>query len=142
MITCYAWRPKASVPRVDNRHVIYTYDEDGNLASLGIPGYTFDYIYTNRSQVKWINDEATGAHHAYYEYDLRGNATLRNVYSSPVTVSNYNYDVYDRPTWVTHMLNGTTRTFNYGITIIATIANSSVVWAAHSGMLGMCSDMI
>jgi RHS repeat-associated protein len=99
---------------VDNRHVIYTYDGDGNLATLGIPGYTFDYLYTNRNQVKWIDDDASGAHQAYYEYDTRGNVTLRNVYSSPVAVSNYQYDTYDRPTLITHTLNGTSRSLNYG----------------------------
>ena len=31
-----------------------------------------------------------------------------------VTASNYNYDTYDRVTSVTHTLNGTTRTSNYG----------------------------
>ncbi|PYY24976.1 MAG: hypothetical protein DMG62_00430, partial [Acidobacteria bacterium] len=104
----------SAVGGLDNRHVTYTYDEDGNRASLAIPGYTFDYVYTNRNQVKRINDDATGLSQAYYEYDLRGNVILRNVNTSPVTVSSYSYDPYDRPTWITHTLNGTTRSFNYG----------------------------
>jgi RHS repeat-associated protein len=104
----------SAIGGVDNRHVTYTYDEDANRASLAIPGYTFDYTYTNRSQVKWINDDATGAHQAYYEYDLGGNVTLRNAYTSPVIASNYNYDGYDRVTSITHALNNATRTFTYG----------------------------
>ena len=104
----------SAVGGLDNRHVTYTYDEDGNRASLGIPGYIFDYLYTNRNQVRFINDHADGHTQAYYEYDSRGNVTLRNVNTSPVSVSNYSYDVYDRPTWITHTLNGTTRSFNYG----------------------------
>jgi RHS repeat-associated protein len=99
---------------VDNRHVTYTYDTDGNRATLAIPGYTFDYVYTNRNQVKFIDNDATGAHQAYYVYDLRGNVTLRNAYSSPIIASNYNYDGYGRVTSIGHALNGTTRTFSYG----------------------------
>ena len=64
--------------------------------------------------MRFINDDATGLSQAYYEYDLRGNVTLCNVNTSPVTASNYHYDTYDRVTSVSHTLNGTTRTFNYG----------------------------
>jgi RHS repeat-associated protein len=104
----------SAVGGVDNRHVTYTYDEDSNRASLAIPGYAFDYLYTNRNQVRFINKDTSGLTQAYYEYDLRGNVTLRNVNTSPVTASNYNYDTYGRVTSISHTLNGTTRTFNYG----------------------------
>ena len=92
----------------------YSYNEDGNRSSLAIPGYTFDYLYTGRNQVRFINDDATGLTQAYYEYDLEGNVTLRNVNTSPITASNFGYDAYDRVTSVSHTLNGTTRTWNYG----------------------------
>ena len=104
----------SAVGGVDNKHVTYTYDEDGYPASLTIPGYTFDYVYTNRDQVKRINDHPTGLSQAYYEYDATGNVTLRNVNTSPVTVSNYSYDPSDRIISVMHTLNGTTRTYSYG----------------------------
>jgi RHS repeat-associated protein len=104
----------SAVGGLANRHVTYTYDEDGNRASLAIPGYTFDYRYTGRNQVRFINDDATGLTQAYYEYDLVGNVTLRNANTSPVTASNYGYDAYARVTSVSHTLNGITRTFNYG----------------------------
>jgi RHS repeat-associated protein len=79
-----------------------------------MPGYTFDYVYTHRSQVKQINDHSAGLSQAYYEYNTSGNVTLRNVYTTPITVSNYSYDPSDRVTSVTHTLNGTTRTYTYG----------------------------
>jgi RHS repeat-associated protein len=96
------------------RAVSYAYDADGNLASLAFPGYTFDYTYTNRNQVKWIDNDSTGAHQAYYEYDARGSVTLRNAYTSPIIASNYGYDIYERVTSITHTLNNATRTFSYG----------------------------
>jgi len=99
---------------VDNRHVTYTYNEDGNPASLAIPGYTFNYLYTSRNQVKFINDDAANLTQAYYEYNANGKVTLRNANTSPITASNYSYDGHDRVTFISHTLNGTTRTFSYG----------------------------
>jgi RHS repeat-associated protein len=103
----------SAIGGVNNRNVIYTYDADGNRASLGMPGYTFDYLYTSRNQVRFINNDATGLTQAYYEYDPRGNVTLRTLGNG--THSEYpNYDQYDRVGWVVHYLNGTSRSFNYG----------------------------
>jgi RHS repeat-associated protein len=94
------------------RTASYTYDEDGNRATLQYPGYSFSYDYTNRNQVKAVMSGATAW--ARYEYDLRGNITSRTVNTSPSTSSAYTYDVYDRVTLLHHYLSGTTRTIQYG----------------------------
>jgi len=93
------------------RSVIYGYDDDGNRATLDIPGYSqFTYTYTWRNQVKDIKAGATTL--ASHVYDLNGNVSTRSLNNS--TQSTYLYDGLDRVTWITHSLNGTTRQFNYG----------------------------
>jgi YD repeat-containing protein len=94
------------------RQVTYGYDADGNRASITYPtpdSFVFNYTYTNRNQlasvVGWAN----------YVYDLRGNLFTRTVVPNGNTVSTYQYDIRDRPTWITHALNGgMTRQFSYG----------------------------
>ena len=95
------------------RTVNYTYDADGNRASLGIPGYTFHYDYTKRNQLLNIINSANNGTIASYVYDMRGNMTTRTVNSNS-TNSVYDYDVYDRVTSVNHNLASGTRTIQYG----------------------------
>jgi RHS repeat-associated protein len=95
------------------RTVSYTYDEDRNRATLQIPGYTFTYDYTNRNQLKHIMSGGTAlATYVYDENGYVGDLTTRSLANG--TQSTYLYDPLDRVTWLTHSLNGTTRTFNYG----------------------------
>ncbi len=96
------------------RTVTYYYDTDGNRERFYMPGYSFQYQYTWRNQLKNIVDYSSGGQLAHYDYDERGNVTTRTVYTSPPTQSSYSYDSRDRATWVTHALNGTSRGFNYG----------------------------
>lgn len=98
-----------------SRVVNYTYDADGNRATIGIPGYTFNYDYTNRNQLKHIINNANNSSIATYVYDengFTGDLTTRSVINN--TSTNYSYDVYDRVTSVRHNLTGSTRTINYG----------------------------
>ena len=84
----------SAVGGLDNRHVTYTYDEDGNRASLAIPGYTFDYVYTNRNQVKRINDDAQALAKRITSMICEVTSILRNVNTSPDHASSYSYDPY------------------------------------------------
>ena len=94
------------------RQVSYTYDADGNRASLGIPGYSFTYDYTNRNQLNHIKQNGTAL--ATYTYDQNGytgDLTTRALNNS--TQTSYTPDTLDRITQIVHTLNGTTRTINY-----------------------------
>jgi RHS repeat-associated protein len=86
----------------------YAYDADGNRASITYPdgGYAFGYTYTNRNQLKTVNNWAS------YDYDPRGNLLTRTLVGNGKH-SDYIYDARDRVTWITHTLN-VTRGFNYG----------------------------
>ena len=89
------------------RQVAYTYDEDGNRATTGYPGYTFNYTYTGRNQLKTV--ASYGDTYATYEYDANGNLTTRTLNNG--THTDYAYDALDRVTWATHSFG---RWFNYG----------------------------
>jgi YD repeat-containing protein len=93
------------------RQVSYTYDSDGNRATLSIPGYSFTYDYTSRNQVKTITDNGSNITSSFW-YDKDGNVVQRNPGNG--TTSSYTPDALDRITQIVHSLNGTTRTFNYG----------------------------
>ncbi len=93
------------------RQVSYTYDSDGNRATLSIPGYSFTYDYTSRNQAKTITDNGSNITSSFW-YDKNGNVVQRNPGNS--TTSSYTPDALDRITQIVHTLNGTTRTFNYG----------------------------
>jgi RHS repeat-associated protein len=92
------------------RTLNYTYDADGNRGTLGMPGYSFTYGYTGRNQL--LNIKQGGTTLASYVYDLRGNITSRTLNNN--THSDYAPDARDRLTSITHALNGTTRSLNYG----------------------------
>ena len=95
------------------RAVSYTYDSDGNRASLGVPGYTFNYDYTSRNQLQDIINNSNNATIASYVYDARGNVQSRTLNTNG-TSSDYTYDAYDRVTLLHHVLTSGTRTIQYG----------------------------
>jgi RHS repeat-associated protein len=86
--------------------VNYTYDADGNRASIQYPDtYLFSYTYTERNQLKSVGNNAI------YTYDLDGNLATRTPANG--TSSTYTYDALDQVTSIVHALNGTTRRFDY-----------------------------
>jgi RHS repeat-associated protein len=94
------------------RQVSYTYDADGNRGTLSVPGYSFTYDYTNRNQVRTITDNGSNITSSFW-YDKNGNVVQRNPGNG--TTSSYTSDALDRATQIVHtLLNGSTRTFNYG----------------------------
>jgi RHS repeat-associated protein len=96
-----------------SRTITYGYDDDANRGTLQIPGYTFDYTYTGRNQIKNIKNGATAlATYNYDENNYAGDLTSRVLNNG--TRTDYLYDPLDRVTWITHTLNGTSRGFNYG----------------------------
>jgi RHS repeat-associated protein len=96
-----------------SRTITYGYDDDANRGTLQIPGYTFDYTYTGRNQIKSIKNGATTlATYNYDENNYLGDLTSRVLNNG--TRTDYLYDPLDRVTWITHTLNGATRGFNYG----------------------------
>jgi len=92
------------------RTLNYTYDADGNRGTLGMPGYSFAYGYTGRNQL--LNIKQNGTTLASFVYDLRGNITSRTLNNN--THTDYTPDARDRLTSITHALNGTSRSLNYG----------------------------
>jgi RHS repeat-associated protein len=97
-----------SITGANSKTVTYSYDADGNRASTQYPdNYTFNYTYTGRNQLKSVTNYAT------YDYDARGNLTTRTLLPNQIQ-STYLYDSLDRVTSIQHLLNGTTRTLNYG----------------------------
>ena len=95
-----------------SKTVTYTYDADGNRASVTYPSpesYAFGYAYTGRNQLQSVNGWVT---YNYDESGYIGNLTSRVLTNG--TQSTYLYDPLDRITWLTHTLNGTSRGFNYG----------------------------
>jgi RHS repeat-associated protein len=93
------------------RTVTYTYDSDCNKATIQYPnsGYSFTYSYTGRNQLwKLLNGNNPVA---TYGYDPNGNLTSRAP-DNPTT-SSFTYDSLDRVTHISHVLTGTTRTFDY-----------------------------
>src|SRR5207302_928018 len=67
-----------------NRTVTYTYDDDGRRASLKYPNnaYTFNYTYTNRSQLDTIVNNANNTVVANYDYEPNGNLSTRTLDNS------------------------------------------------------------
>jgi RHS repeat-associated protein len=98
------------------RTVTYTYDDDGNEASISYPNnaYTFGRNYTNRNQLLSVMNGSTAL--ATYGYDPEGNLQTRVLGNN--TNSSFIYDGFNRVTHVAHALNGTTRTFDYGYDVV------------------------
>jgi RHS repeat-associated protein len=95
------------------RTVTYTYDTDGNRATLKYPAnaYSFTYNYTERNQLWKIINNSGGATVVTNVYDLDGNLAIRALNNS--TDSTYTYDALDRVTDISQELSGTTRTLDY-----------------------------
>ena len=95
------------------RAVTYTYNADGDRATIQYPNgaYSFTYNYTNRDQLLTLVNNSGGGTVATYGYDPDGNLTTRTPDNG--TSSAYTYDGMDRVTNISHALNGDTRTFDY-----------------------------
>jgi RHS repeat-associated protein len=95
------------------RTVTHTYNADGGRASLQFPNnaYSFSYNYTGRNQLKTLVNNSGGGTVITYVYDPDGNLYTRTPDNS--TSSTYTYDALDRVTNLSHVMNGTTRTFGY-----------------------------
>ena len=94
------------------RVVTYTYDADGNRASLTYPaGTALTYGYTNRNQASSI--AAGGTNVATYSYDGKGNVLSKTLANG--TLASYTYDIANRLTTVNHTLSGSSfARFDYG----------------------------
>lgn len=112
-----------------SRAVTYTYDDDGNRASITYPNnaFTATYSYTNRNQLLSLVNGANAV--ATYGYDPNGNLQTRVPNNN--TSSSYSYDGLDRVTHIAHALNGTTRTFDYGYDAVG-----NQKWAKRDGGTG------
>jgi len=113
------------------RTVIYSYNADGNRATIQYPNsaYSFTYNYTGRNQIWKLINNSGGATVATYAYDPDGNLGTRTPDNS--TSSTYTYDALDRVTHVTHTLVGTTRTFDYAYDSV-----SNRKWTKRDGTNG------
>jgi RHS repeat-associated protein len=96
------------------RTLNYTYDADGNRATLQIPGYSFSYDYTGRNQLLDIKQNGTAlASYVYDENGYMGDLTTSTLANN--TSTTYQYDSLDRVTHIAHSLaGGNARTFDYG----------------------------
>ncbi len=84
--------------------VAYTYDSDGNRASLTYPsGTVVEYTYTNRNQIAQITADGPPPL-ATYGYDLAGNRTAKALENGSSTA--YVYDDKGQMTSLTHSNGG------------------------------------
>ena len=64
----------------------YTYDDDGNRASVGLPNtIVAGYTYTGRNQVLDVTAGVGGSKWAEYSYDASGNMKTRTLYNGVAT---------------------------------------------------------
>ncbi len=100
------------------RMVTYGYDADGNRASIAYPmGYSFNYDYTGRNEVKDITFPAIGWTLVSYLYDLAGNRKDRTMHQG--TVTTYTPDVLNRTSSVQRTFTGgQTARFDYGYDVV------------------------
>jgi RHS repeat-associated protein len=99
----------------DNIHrtVGYSYDADGNRATIQYPsGTAFNYTYTNRNQVASIRPGLSGGTAvASYVYDASGNIT--SCTRDNGTSTSYTVDNVNRETAIQHNLVGGAKQFDY-----------------------------
>jgi RHS repeat-associated protein len=96
----------------------YTYDADGNRASITYPStYQFQYNYNGRNQLGSIVLPNYGTV-ASYAYDRAGNRQQRSLHNQ--TVTDYApVDALDRSPWVRHTFTGgQTARFDYGFDVM------------------------
>ncbi len=111
------------------RSINYTYDADANRASIQYPAnaYSFTYDYTGRNQPWHILNNNTPI--VTNVYDPDGKLTSSAPDNS--TTSSFIYDGLDRLIHISHALNGTTRTFDYGYDSV-----SNRKWTKRDGANG------
>ncbi len=98
----------------DNVHHIgsYTYNADGNRASVGFPGLTLNYGYTSRNQISTVTNAGNGIVYGSYLYDKNGDMTTRTLNNS--VGSSFAYDALNRVTSITHPFANGSRSLSYG----------------------------
>jgi RHS repeat-associated protein len=120
-------------PGADNvtRTISYSYDADARLLTIQYPNNTYSITshYTNRGQLSSLVNNANGVTMAAYTYDADGDVATRTLENS--TSTTYTYDPINRATNISHALNGTTRTHDYGYD---TVGNRS--WTRRDGAKG------
>ncbi len=99
------------------RTVTYSYDDDGNRQTIGYPtGLNYTYVYTQRNQVKTINDTGAGpgwGPAVAYAYDAAGNLTQRSHRNG--TYTNFaTADALNRISTVQSYFTGGNYRFDYG----------------------------
>lgn len=95
------------------RTLSYTYNADGQRASVGLPGLImFNYAYTARNQLDTVTQSGNGFVYADYDYDLNGNMISRKTLNN--VTSTYGYDAVNRLNSITHPFTTGTETVNYG----------------------------
>ena len=107
----------------DNVHrtVTYTYDADGNRATVQYPsGQAFNYTYTNRSQASAVKPGLTGGTAIVnYTYDPSGNITNRTLDNG--TSSAYTIDQLNRQSAIQHNLVSGAKRFDYAFNAVSDI---------------------
>ena len=80
----------------------YTYDDNGNIASVTFGGYTYSYVYDSQNQLIRENNSRLGRTYTW-TYDNAGNILSRTTYAyttgalgTPTAVLNYRYE---DPNW-------------------------------------------
>lgn len=106
------WVTAVNVADNVHRFVTYTYDADGNRASVQYPsGTKFDYDYTQRNQIADIKPDGQSVPIVSYGFDSAGNITSRALDNGTSTA--YTVDAANRDTALVHALNGTSKRFDY-----------------------------
>ncbi len=99
----------------DNVHrtTTYTYDVDGNRATIQYPsGTAFNYTYSNRNQATSIKPGLSGGTAIVsYVYDASGNITTRTLDNGTSTA--FTVDTVNRDTAILHNDVGGTKRFDY-----------------------------
>ena len=91
----------------------YTYDDNGNIASVTFGGYTYSYVYDSQNQLIRENNSRLGRTYTW-TYDNAGNITSRTTYAyttgalgTPTAVLNYRYEDPDWGDLLTGINNNT-----------------------------------
>ena len=111
------------IPGLNSAHsVTYTYDSDGNRATILYPSNTkYVYSYTTRNQLDNLNEvgQPAGSPVVKYLYDLNGNRTRRTLSNN--TWTDYGpADAINRISWLQHTFaGGQVGRFNYAYDVMS-----------------------